>query len=258
MKLKLWRKLMLLSRQSTSPTEVTKGFIEHCSVVDFPLNCQRLLSWLDQGTSSVFQRHPWEAWVFAKQRSIVAVHRRTGHHFHRMANKTISYDCWNGLWCHGLWVLFETTMCLFQEKVDSVWEGGARPLQGRLHVHLRRYNAPGKQCPLSHMLPRAVAELWECSKPALLSSRLQSVKSCCHICGALGDIKPISDELKRSFQTVHPICTNCSAHGKKESTRGPRFTGKKRKQHNYTRTIFIKLFFIYSYHFHNTLFHILI
>ena len=38
---------------------------------------------------------------------------------------------------------------------------------------------------------------------------------CCYNCGVFGDLKPISDEMKRSFQSVHPICTNCSTQGKK-------------------------------------------
>ena len=56
---------------------------------------------------------------------------------------------------------------------------------------------------------------------------------CCYNCGVFGDLKPISDEMKRSFQSVHPICTNCSTRGKKERTRGPKFAGTKR-----TATIF--------------------
>ena len=28
---------------------------------------------------------------------------------------------------------------------------------------------------------------------------------CCYNCGVFGDLKPISDEMKRSFQSVHPI-----------------------------------------------------
>ena len=51
---------------------------------------------------------------------------------------------------------------------------------------------------------------------------------CCYNCGVFGDLKPISDEMKRSFQSVHPICTNCSTQGKKERTRGPKFAGTKR------------------------------
>ena len=35
--------------------------------------------------------------------------------------------------------------------------------------------------------------------------------------------------MKRSYQSVHPVCNERSAAGKKERTRGPRFTGRKRK-----------------------------
>ena len=59
------------------------------------------------------------------------------------------------------------------------------------------------------------------------SSRLQR-EMCCYNCGIFGDLKPISDEMKRSFQSVHPICTDCSTQGKKERTRGPKFAGTKR------------------------------
>ena len=59
------------------------------------------------------------------------------------------------------------------------------------------------------------------------SSRLQR-EMCCYNCGVFGDLKPISDEMKRSFQSVHPICTDCSTQGKKERTRGPKFAGTKR------------------------------
>ena len=52
---------------------------------------------------------------------------------------------------------------------------------------------------------------------------------CCYVCGAFGDLCPVSDEMKRSYQSVHPVCNEYSATGKKERTRGPRFTGRKRK-----------------------------
>ena len=42
-----------------------------------------------------------------------------------------------------------------------------------------------------------------------------------------GDLIPISDEMKTSYQSVHPVCTMCSAEGKNVRTRGPRH-GKKR------------------------------
>ena len=69
---------------------------------------------------------------------------------------------------------------------------------------------------------------------------------CCYNCGVFGDLKPISDEMKRSFQSIHPICTDCSTQGKKERTRGPKFAGTKRtailKQILWTFLLYIVLY----------------
>ena len=64
--------------------------------------------------------------------------------------------------------------------------------------------------------------------PNYYASRLTN-PPCCYVCGAFGDLCPVSDEMKRSYQSVHPVCNEYSATGKKERTRGPRFTGRKRK-----------------------------
>ena len=47
------------------------------------------------------------------------------------------------------------------------------------------------------------------------------------------DLRLISDELKKGFQNVHPVCTECFSNGKKECTRGPRFAGGKRTASEY-------------------------
>ena len=74
--------------------------------------------------------------------------------------------------------------------------------------------------------PEILLSCEEVVSPHYFSSRLQC-DLYCYICGAFGSLKPISEEQKRSFQTVHPICTDCSDNGKKERTKGPRFSGKK-------------------------------
>ena len=53
---------------------------------------------------------------------------------------------------------------------------------------------------------------------------------CCYHCGAYGDLRTISEEMRRRYQTVHPVCNECYAIGFKERTRGPRFCGQKRKR----------------------------
>lgn len=63
--------------------------------------------------------------------------------------------------------------------------------------------------------------------PHYFSCRLQCVL-CCYSCGAFADLVPIPDEMKKGFQSVHPICTECKAQGKKERTRGPKYAGRKR------------------------------
>lgn len=75
--------------------------------------------------------------------------------------------------------------------------------------------------------PELVQGCEECICPHYYSSRLQCTP-CCYSCGAFGELRPISSEMKRNFQTVHPVCTDCSACGKSERTRGPRIAGKKR------------------------------
>ena len=64
--------------------------------------------------------------------------------------------------------------------------------------------------------------------PNYYASRLTN-PPCCYVCGAFGDLCPVLDEMKHSYQSVHPVCNECSATGKKERTRGPQFTGRKRK-----------------------------
>ncbi len=55
---------------------------------------------------------------------------------------------------------------------------------------------------------------------------------CCYVCGCFGDLVLITDERRRQFQSIHPICTECKANGKDEGTRGPRFVGQKRKNNS--------------------------
>ena len=55
-------------------------------------------------------------------------------------------------------------------------------------------------------------------------------QTCCHVCGCFGDLVPITDEMRRQFQTIHPVCVECKQTGKTERTRGPRFVGQKRKR----------------------------
>ena len=64
--------------------------------------------------------------------------------------------------------------------------------------------------------------------PNYYASRLTN-PPCCYVCGAFGDLRSVSDEMKRSYQSVHPVCNECFAAGKKARTRGARFTGRKRK-----------------------------
>ena len=61
--------------------------------------------------------------------------------------------------------------------------------------------------------------------PHYYAPRLKNIHCCMLSYAAL---RSISDEMKRSFQTIHPVCTECYAAGIKERTRGPRFAGKKR------------------------------
>ena len=65
-------------------------------------------------------------------------------------------------------------------------------------------------------------------------------------CGVFGDLKPISDEMKRSFQSVHPICTNCSTQGNKERTRGPKFAGTKRTASYSSKSLYINTICVFG------------
>lgn len=56
---------------------------------------------------------------------------------------------------------------------------------------------------------------------------------CCYSCGSFGDLVPIEDERRRKFQTIHPVCSDCKENGITERTRGPRFTGQKRKKRSH-------------------------
>ena len=94
------------------------------------------------------------------------------------------------------------------------------------------YTCGGTIFPDSHDLfsvccPELLESCEELVSPHYYSCRLKC-ELCCYNCGVFGDLRPISDELKRSFQSVHPVCTECFSHGKKERTRGPKFARKKR------------------------------
>ena len=67
----------------------------------------------------------------------------------------------------------------------------------------------------------------EVVSPHYFAARLANTP-CCYHCGAFGDLHPITEEKKRSYQTVHHVCTHCHSTGIKERTRGPRFAGNKR------------------------------
>ena len=86
--------------------------------------------------------------------------------------------------------------------------------------------------PKSHNLfylcsPEIIQDCEETVSPHYYSCRLQCVL-CCYNRGAFGDLIPIPDDVKRNFQSVHPIYTECKAQGKKERTRGPKYAGRKR------------------------------
>ncbi len=63
--------------------------------------------------------------------------------------------------------------------------------------------------------------------PHYYASRLKNTP-CCYHCGSYGDLRSISDAMKKNYQTIHPVCSECYETGIKERTRGPRFGGKKR------------------------------
>ena len=86
------------------------------------------------------------------------------------------------------------------------------------------YTCGGTIFPESHSLfsecsPEFLHSCEELVSPHYYSSRLQCAL-CCYCCGAYGDLIPISDEMKRSYQSVHPVCTMCSAEGKKYALEG--------------------------------------
>ena len=94
------------------------------------------------------------------------------------------------------------------------------------------YTCGGTVIPESHNLfslcsPEIIQDCEETVSPHYYSCHLQCVL-CCYNCGAFGDLIPIPDDVKRNFQSVHPICTECKAQGKKERTRGPKYAGRKR------------------------------
>ena len=68
--------------------------------------------------------------------------------------------------------------------------------------------------------------------PHYYSAR-QKFPPVCYHCGVMADLVPISEDLRRQYQSIHPLCTECQDDGKKKRTRGRRIAGQKRPRSNY-------------------------
>ncbi len=79
-----------------------------------------------------------------------------------------------------------------------------------------------------------------------MSSHYYSCKKkfqvCCYVCGCFGDLVPITDERRRQFQSIHPICTECRQMEKMNVLVVHALLGKKGK------TILIKHIYILIKH----------